>query len=401
MFNFLDPKLLPKLIRKPMCTDNYEVENLISSKQLEKMKGFIAYPSVKPPVEIEFELLCSVNIFYIILNTSVGNQRCNGIEIFAKTTHSPYVSLGRAIYETQGVAFCNNRKYSGSNPPPGISTNHSLHFFKKGSHTSFLQASKVKIVIFKTEKSVPCMASAEIWGVPSKSCSQKTRETVQKLFHPKIPSLESNMLDKEDKDSFNIPRDFKDDLTFELMSIPYTLPSGNTIDLSTLEKHKESEVSLGRKPCDPFTGVKFTDNSKPILNVGLKSRIDMFLLKNSHRKETFQLKRSLVGLQNDNHKKFRTMLAEPGSSSGHSCSADNLDQLIEKSKKSDNFTCFTGDSGKSCRCIWCKKNFEYLYKLPCEHFYCRQCLLDMCKINCVCKECMKQFVKSEVIKVDF
>lgn len=56
------------------------------------------------------------------------------------------------------------------------------------------------------------------------------------------------------------------------MSIPYTLPSGKTIDQSTLDKHIENENQFGRKPCDPFTGIKFSDTMKPVLNMPLKSR---------------------------------------------------------------------------------------------------------------------------------
>jgi hypothetical protein len=62
------------------------------------------------------------------------------------------------------------------------------------------------------------------------------------------------------------------------MTIPMLLPSGLNIDLSTLEKHIEAERSWGRLPSDPFTGVLFSDDVKPLPNGALKARIDLYIL---------------------------------------------------------------------------------------------------------------------------
>lgn len=407
MFNFLEPKLLPKITKTPLCTENYEAENLISKVYSDKLRGFIAYPSTKPPVEFEFEFLCKVNIWYIFLNTSVGNQRCSGLEIFAKNGNSQYVSIGRAVYDGQGVIFCNNRRYSKSNPPPSYNSNFAINFFKNGTYKSFLNCSNLKIVIFRTEKSVPCLAAVEVWGIPSKSCSQKTVETINRLYRQDNETINTEV-EVESKDNFKIPDEFKDDLTYELMTIPYTLPSGKTIDHTTLEKHIASEKSFGRKPCDPFTGVKFTEGLKPILNVGLKSRIDMFLLENSHRPETFHLKRTLR-VEHSVSKKIKKNcsiinnsifnLEQAGNSSDYHSNGE-IDFLIQKARADSNFISFTQPSTDSTDkiCVLCKNTVEYLYELPCEHCYCRNCLLDIC-INFVCVQCKKIFQRSDVKKI--
>lgn len=58
------------------------------------------------------------------------------------------------------------------------------------------------------------------------------------------------------------------------------LPSGVSVDNSTLEEHQKREATWGRAPNDPFTGVPFTSTSQPLPNPQLKSRIDLFLLQN-------------------------------------------------------------------------------------------------------------------------
>ncbi|KAH1005040.1 RING finger protein 37 [Dendroctonus ponderosae] len=395
MFNFLDSKLLPKILLKPLATDSYEADNLISTDFSSKARGFIAYPSIKPPVELEFEFLCEVNIAYIVLNTSVGNHRCSGIELFAKNSTGEYCSIARAVYEAPIVIFCNKRDYSMSNPPPcrfSKSTTE-LNFLKGCAFKFFLNAAGLKIVIFRTQRSVPCLASVEVWGKPARSCSQKTVDTVQRLVIEKISAVEPV---EAETVQFKIPGEFKDDLTYQLMTIPYTLPSGKTVDYTTLEKHVESEKSFGRKPGDPFTGIKFTETLKPVLNVALKSRIDMFLLRNSHATETFNLKRTL-GLGNAPKRLKGPISSDERELNGAST---EVDILIQKAKTDPNFTSFS--SSNECtekHCAFCKKTFQSLYELPCKHFYCRKCLLSICA-DCVCMECKIVFTKRDVNKID-
>ncbi|KAL1505984.1 hypothetical protein ABEB36_005425 [Hypothenemus hampei] len=394
MLNFMNPKLLPKITRKPMCTENYEPENLISTNYQEKIRGFIAYPSIKPPVEIEFELICNVNISYIFLKTTVGSHKCSGIEIFVKNNVSTcYFSVGKAVnYDAESLIFCNSKQYSQAKPPDNPQLgNFQLFFFKNGTVKSYSNACKVKILIFKTERSVPCLASIEIWGRPSKNCSQKTIDTINRLVQSDSKQLQiPGNSNSNETDNFTIPEEFKDDLTYELMTIPFTLPCGKTIDQTTLEKYHENEKSFGRKPGDPFTGIKFTDRLKPILNVGLKSRIDMFLLKNSDRSETFNLKRTLrTKVQTDKRPKI----------SEHFSGNSDLDVLIEKAKSYPGFTAFTCVNSSKNICENCKHTFEYVYELPCKHYFCRKCLLDICKD--LCTKCTRRFVNSEVRKVHF
>jgi len=70
------------------------------------------------------------------------------------------------------------------------------------------------------------------------------------------------------------PQDFLDSITEEVMEMPMTLPSGHTVDRSTLDKCTDHFASWGGPPRDPYTGKLFCKGAEPIFNPGLKSRID-------------------------------------------------------------------------------------------------------------------------------
>lgn len=392
MFNFLNLKLSPKIICRSPAMDNYEIDNLISDKYIERSRGFIAYSSIKPPVEIEVEFICPVNISYITLNTTVGSQKCTGIEIFARNSSVNYTSICKSVYDNPGIVFCNSKMYSKNNLPPNFNANYHLAFFKCNTFNCFLNASAIKITIFRTEKSVPCLGSVEVWGTTSRACSTVTKETICRIMQKSDQDTTNTALNDKTVE-FKIPEDFKDDLTYEIMSIPMTLPSGKTVDQKTLEKHINSEISFGRKPCDPFTGIKFSNTLKPVLNVALKSRIDMFLLQNTHIQELPRVKPILGG-------------GKQGSSYSNGCNkrkretVDEIDELISKAKESPCFLNFNNENGHKNLCSKCKLETDAIYKIPCQHLYCRTCVLIICQ-DLKCSTCDNSFKKNDVSKCNF
>ena len=52
-----------------------------------------------------------------------------------------------------------------------------------------------------------------------------------------------------------IPAEFLDKITYDVMHVPMLLPSGYCVDRSTLEKLSNSDALYGRPPTDPFTGI--------------------------------------------------------------------------------------------------------------------------------------------------
>ncbi|CAH0555541.1 unnamed protein product [Brassicogethes aeneus] len=389
MHNFLNPKLFPKAVCKSPCLDNYEIENIISEDYTKKCRGFLAYSSIKPPVDVDFEFICSVNIYYIKINSSVGSQKCTGIELLIKSSDT-YTTVAKALFEKAGVVFCNSRFYSKEKPPCDLQDYH-LAFFSSNLFRLFLNAKGVRLRIFRTYKSVPCLSSVEVWGKVSKLCSATTKETVEKLVNKINVKPGSNTV----KDKDEIPEDFRDDLTNEIMTIPMTLPSGKTVDQTTLEKYNLNEKEFGRKPGDPFTGLKFSDKLKPILNVALKSRIDMYLLQNSDKPEFFNLKRTLgrssVSVNPSTSISYKKIKLDK--------SDDGLERAINLVKTNTNFVSFTSEEEKSIKCVKCGKVGEYFYKAPCQHLFCRNCLLLICK-KMECGECRTEFNKSHITKVN-
>lgn len=422
MFDFLNSKLSPKIHCTSAAMDGYSADNLISSNDIVRSRGFLSYTSIKPPVDIDFELLCSISVGYVFVSTTVGTQKSNGIELLARNGKScEFVSIAKATFDKEdGVFFCNSRLFSASSPPINYNKRYYLCFLKRDTFRVFINASEIRVRILRANRSVPCIGKVEIWGRVSKLCSETTANTVKNLMQPPnalLPinhnvhstcstSTRSNNVDE-------IPEDFKDALTFEIMTIPMTLPSGSTIDSTTLEKFIQIEASHGRHPSDPFTGLKFTDTRKPVLNAYLKSRIDMFLLQHADIAKSHCVSRT-VGKRNDtilnttliNQVNVKRNASEDLCNSNKrakTCENDNndddelLNALIEKTVTSKDFIRFTSEEenkvNNTCICNECETT-ECLYILPCKHLYCRKCLMSVCH-ELKCKNCLVEFTRAD------
>ncbi|CAG5924185.1 unnamed protein product [Menidia menidia] len=125
-----------------------------------------------------------------------------------------------------------------------------------------------------------------VWGQPARCCPTEEVERIKRIhaaserqlsrptfFAPSAPSPPVQV-----PPSFSIPEEFLDPITQEVMMLPMLLPSGVSVDNSTLEEHQKREATWGRPPNDPFTGVPFSSASQPLPNPLLKGRIDHFLL---------------------------------------------------------------------------------------------------------------------------
>jgi len=147
--------------------------------------------------------------------------------------------------------------------------------------------------------SAVCLRKLEIWGQPSfstpKSLICKIKELISRqnpsksetVKHVKlkseteVPDRNESLYEAIKENGVDIPQDFLDKITCEIITLPMLLPSGESIDQSTLEKHIAAEATWGRPPGDPFTGIAFHGNHQAVTNVHLKTRIDKFLLANS------------------------------------------------------------------------------------------------------------------------
>ncbi|CAL4061749.1 unnamed protein product, partial [Meganyctiphanes norvegica] len=177
---------------------------------------------------------------------------------------------------------------------------------------------KLMIRIFKTRHPGPCVLSRlEVWGQPALSSRlMERRDLLNKWQGHRILSVSEPLLPRlynshDDEDSYNsgakrntiehaniedhcdIPEEFLDPITCEVMTIPLLLPTGQTVDSQTLERYIASESKWGRPASDPFSGVPFKVGRGPIPNVGLKARIDRYLLLNGNHSEFQNIGHSL------------------------------------------------------------------------------------------------------------
>uniref|UniRef100_A0AAQ5YXV4 U-box domain-containing protein n=1 Tax=Amphiprion ocellaris TaxID=80972 RepID=A0AAQ5YXV4_AMPOC len=127
-----------------------------------------------------------------------------------------------------------------------------------------------------------------VWGQPARCCPAEEVERIKRVHEasarrlprPAFPltSARQTTQPPQAPPSSSIPEEFLDPITQEVMMLPMLLPSGVSVDNTTLEEHQKREATWGRPPNDPFTGVPFTSTSQPLPNPQLKSRIDQFLL---------------------------------------------------------------------------------------------------------------------------
>ncbi|CAL1673554.1 unnamed protein product [Lasius platythorax] len=305
LLNFCDPRLRPEIKCSTISTEGYEVTNLISGS----CKGFLAYSCIKPPVHIDITFLCNIRINHILIWPSVGSQKSSGFQLYCRNTNdhsTPHTLLSSGFLSTSdaGLLF-----YPNDIDPAKILTpaNFLKRYIKISMQQLTMYAHVLRITICKTEKSVPALGKIEVWGTVSPRCGKDVVASVYTLWTQHQATLtlpvteckngntSANTTDnrQETKAVFDVPESFLDPITWELMTQPITLPSGNVIDQTTLEKHGQNEAIWGRSLSDPFTGIVFNEHHKPIMATALKSRIDKFLLDNSKLNEIKSIPRVL------------------------------------------------------------------------------------------------------------
>lgn len=422
--NFLDAIFDTTVKCSCIVDDFYSIENLVSSDIQKRNCGFMAYRVVKPPIEIEFQLCCSIELKSIKIWPRINSLKSTAFEIFVSSekTSSTYSKVAsRFNLLEDGIQFTNN-----------ISNNSdeqqfALVPFYPSVKNLLRKVKNVKIVIKQTAKCVPVIRKIEIWGNVSKFSSKDQQENVQNKLNQmngqtdfrstsQPTETESNheisMTNAEQLSSSIIPDEFLDAITYEIMALPMVLPSGKTVDNSTLLKHTENEEKWGRIASDPFTGIPFTDSKKPILNVYLKTQIDSFLLKNCHVSEVSTLPRTVGSTlkrridSNDETSRVDKMqknllsLAKfdcnpcqssgsPSTSSPSSSSLSpmkstqirhqTLDETISKVLQARNvkYTASNKDDDQNLnKCSQCGENASTtLYQITsCSHLICRYCL---------------------------
>ncbi|XP_004687411.1 PREDICTED: RING finger protein 37 isoform X2 [Condylura cristata] len=333
VINLCLPQFRPRIYCNKISADGYEVENLISEDLTKRSRGFRTEYFIKPPVYVTVSFPFNVEISKINIDLTAGvGQNVTGLEMYTSASSSraswnisecpgpaepsipdkeAFTLVGKVLLKNQSQVVFSHRGFKArppfgpleaTLPSPAVVTQ---ELWNKGALSlSFVAHLKICIT-HVTGSGIPCIRRLEVWGQPAKTCSQEVIDSVLLVASESLPqdlALQAPALpmesdcdsggqseDQQDPSSLHklteviqdVPEEFLDPITLEIMPCPMLLPSGKVIDQSTLEKCNRSEATWGRVPSDPFTGVAFTPHSQPLPHPSLKARIDHFLLQHS------------------------------------------------------------------------------------------------------------------------
>ncbi|KAH8312797.1 hypothetical protein KR044_012972 [Drosophila immigrans] len=301
LINFLNPKLKPSVECDAVCEDGFTAANLIADDAEQLERGFMCFAVCKPPVEIIFDFPKAIDMKVIKLWHSSGALRSTGFEVHGKHDgiweRVAYVrDLPKGM---DSVTFCYQSDYNSRSSAAAAQQHSEKVFFFKTAHKILATTNSIKIVIRATERCPPVLRKIQMWGLPAR-CLEKADRELMKTIWSEISDpygLRDQALQQQqqagqrspsrhipelrEQSTLEIPEEFLDSITWDLMIFPTVLPSGKVVDQSTIDKHSEEEAKWGRLPSDPFTGLEYTSQRKAILNLALKARIEKFLMEHS------------------------------------------------------------------------------------------------------------------------
>nr|XP_037288257.1 RING finger protein 37-like [Rhipicephalus microplus] len=314
-----------------ICAEGYDVGNLISADR--RRSGFMAEYFIKPPVSVLLTLPCPTELSCVAVGLTRGPVRLTGFEIWVSksgvgdATSPParddFVLIGKKFGATgEEVVRLRNRCYVPRGPFASLMRDGGAPSFAyesrgtgetlRTTYCKHVCRLKLKLICAMGSASIG-LGSLQVWGQPMTSlCSLAAQEDLIRKFlsttdtvshfnrersvtdqcrsspTPTVPEQAKSLQGKSggvqegegSAPEFHIPTDFQDALTFELMTQPVLLPSGQVVDQSTLDKHVETEEKWGRPATDPFTGITLAGANCPKSLPELKSRIDHFVVRN-------------------------------------------------------------------------------------------------------------------------
>ncbi|XP_031627313.1 RING finger protein 37 [Contarinia nasturtii] len=406
--NFLDPSFgITKINCSCAVDDFYSVENLVSSDAQKLSRGFMAYSVVKPPVELEIHLSHTIQLYSIKIWPQINSLKSIGFEIYVGgDVNDKYNKIASHFnLEENGIQFVNSMDNIDH-----TDANFIMVPFYSSARYKLRKVQNIKLVIKQTAKCVPVIKRMEVWGTISQFASKEQRVNFHQMMERKNQQNEnaksvetpSNIASNSVpclNPTIDVPEEFLDTLTYEIMALPMVLPSGKVIDYSTLQKHTQQEEKWGRVASDPFTFQPFTETRKPVLNTHLKSQIDSFLLKNNTAPRTVGncTKRKLQDNGECSNWAKKTF-GLPAPSTATQTNSQTLDEAIRNTLNVGKYTTYKDNESNDNKCFQCLKvaNNTILYEIRiCSHFICRNCLVNnLCSIC----SCGKEFSNLDVTR---
>ncbi|XP_008046174.1 RING finger protein 37 isoform X2 [Carlito syrichta] len=484
VINLCLPQFRPRIHCNKISADGYEVENLVSEDLTKRNRGFRTEYFIKPPVCVTVAFPFNVEICRINIDlTAGGGQNVTGLEMYTSSSRvswstpecqtpglaepsvldkEAFTLVGKVLLKNQSQVVFSHRGFKArppfgpteaTLPSPAVVTQ---ELWNKGA-LSLSHVAHVRICITHvTGSGIPCIKRLEVWGQPAKTCSQEVIDSVLLVASESLPqdlALQALALPMEsDCDPGDqsegqqapsglqelaevirdVPEEFLDPITLEIMPCPMLLPSGKVIDQSTLEKCNRSEAAWGRVPSDPFTGVAFTPHSQPLPHPSLKARIDHFLLQHSipgchllgRAQTALAVTPSSIALPSRKRKMEQAEHAPDSSLDLNASCFSTTSPLVlpttsehtaKKMKATSELSlmhmdCSTEQPGSAPgpKCASCKRVFssyfkkEPVYQLPCGHLLCRPCLGEKQRsLPMTCTACQQPVVSQDVLRVHF
>ncbi|KAI7798299.1 putative RING finger protein 37 [Triplophysa rosa] len=275
-----------------LCADGYDVTNLLSEDPLTRRRGLRLEYFLRPPlhVTLAFRLkmeLCRVDVELWPWRLDQG-KNSRRLEIFSSSDgdRGQFKLVARCDLQDDVQVRFHHPNFKPrapflDPPPQGPAQIRRVDLWSRGPQSLDSVAQLRVSIPFSGADTALGIKSLAVWAAPARCCSssevEKFHEGHLKSLQMSPPSAVPTSEPLEPPD-IPIPEEFLDPLTQELMVFPMILPSGVVIDNSTLEEYQKREATWGRLPNDPFTGVPFAQNSKPLPNPLLKSRIDCLVL---------------------------------------------------------------------------------------------------------------------------
>jgi hypothetical protein len=416
MINLLNKKFIKSITCDKPQRANFELENLIEDKNSNNgdfdfytsslmKKNFSADTFVRAPVNVQIVFNQSVHIEAVYLESKVNSQISNGFVLsssFKQSRDGSYMYQEIAkVTNDSNKTVCSyefkkrNSTYGLScdtNEPSNIKEKMLIYF--KGCPNAYLdKAIALKISIIRTLNSTsPCLSLLKVYGYSSDPSNTNILDNKSaEIFN----SEKANSCSK----SVEVPNEFFDEITHEVMRMPIKLPSEKYVDKSTLDHYLLEQSKCNTQAKDPFTRVTFNSSYKPIIDEALKASIDKFVLDNAI---TFSSKRTKSEITSSSLMKTEEERARSNKRShidtliyDKSDLALNFDkELCKKSRREPSRA-----SDLACNCCLNSKNDKLtFYEITtCKHTYCKNCLLSF---NKVCPLCKKTFNYSQVINFD-
>uniref|UniRef100_A0A3Q4BGF6 Uncharacterized protein n=1 Tax=Mola mola TaxID=94237 RepID=A0A3Q4BGF6_MOLML len=305
-----------------LCADGYDVTNLVSADPALRRRGFKLEYFLRPPVQVTLKFgfqveLCRVDVelwpwgmdhgqAHKRLEISTGSDWSSGHQWSHASMCQSHTESSNSQPEFKLVGRCELREetrvcFTRSNfgprppfpslPPPPPANCREEELWSRGL-LSLGAVTHLRVTMpFGGAASALGLKSLVVWGQPARCCPAEEVERIKRvheagerplpgpvLFAPSVSQTKTPPEAAVPPSCVPIPEEFLDPITQEVMLLPMLLPSGVSVDRTTLEEHQKREATWGRAPNDPFTGVPFTSTSQPLPNPQLKSRIDHFLL---------------------------------------------------------------------------------------------------------------------------